>query len=90
MVENDTLRDAATFFAFVLAGLYAYLKSPKAANPPLDPAIKSIGMEWGNKEQMERLVEQVKRIADTLQKDEQDAMKETMDELLEELKRQGR
>lgn len=64
-MDSETLKSAAAALAFILAGLWAYLKNPKAS-PPTNSVLGTIGMEYGNREQTERLITQVTRCADSL------------------------
>lgn len=87
MPDNETLRNAATFIIFMFAGLWAYFRSPKQSPPTQSPVLTGVGMEFGNREQTERLIAAVNRVADEIANRKTDEMTDTMKELLERLRR---
>lgn len=56
--DTDTLKSAAAFMAFVLAGLWAYFSQQKRPSPA-NPVLAGVGLELGNREQTERLISEV-------------------------------
>ncbi|MBP0438401.1 hypothetical protein [Tianweitania sediminis] len=56
----------------------------KPAAPPAS-ALQSIGMELGNKEQMERLIKAVDAVAHAINDKKQSEMDDKLDELLEKI-----
>ncbi len=87
MPDNETLKNAAAFIAFLLAGLWAYFRSPKPQPPVASPVLAGVGMELGNREQTERLIAAINRVADEIANRKTDEMTDTMNELLERLRR---
>lgn len=59
---SEIITLAGVFVGGILAGAIGYLRKAPASQQ--QPVLQGIGMELGNKEQSERLIEQVKRIAD--------------------------
>lgn len=58
MPNNDSLKSAAAFIAFILAGLWAYFR-PQRRPATQSPVLTGVGIELGNREQTERLVGEV-------------------------------
>jgi hypothetical protein len=56
--DTDSLKSAAAFIAFVLAGLWAYFRPPRRQPSP-NPVLTGVGIELGNREQTERLIGEV-------------------------------
>jgi hypothetical protein len=86
--SNEVLASAAFFIASVLAALYSYIRKPPPAPPTTSAVITGIGGELGNRQQMDMLIHEVRRIADAAEKlvdQKQISMREKMDELLERL-----
>ena len=83
MPDNDTLKSAAAFIAFVLAGLWAYFRVPNRPAP--SPVLTGVGLELGSREQTERLIEQVKRIADVLEDKNQAKIEDKLEDLAEKV-----
>jgi hypothetical protein len=65
MFDNDTFLMVGGFVAAFLAGLFGYFKRPKEMTR-VDPVLSGIGLEYGNREQSERLIVEAKRQADAL------------------------
>ena len=63
---NDFLTLAGVFVGGVIAGLIGYFRPKKQAVRSSDPVLTGVGMAFGEHDQMERLVGQVKRIAESL------------------------
>lgn len=70
----------------ILGAVGQYLRS-RQAPPALPPAIASIGADLGNREQMERLIAEVKRIADVLDDKNAAGINERLDALAEHVER---
>lgn len=70
----------------LLAGVGRYLtrKKDAPAKAP-DSMLAAIGLEFGTREQGERLIAELKRIADTLADKKQNEMDDKLDELLERM-----
>ncbi len=88
MPSNEVLASAAFFIASVLAALWTYIRKPPPSPATTSTVITGIGGEFGNRQQMDMLIIEVKRIADALQAlsdQKQNDMNEKMDELLERL-----
>lgn len=56
--DTDSLKSAAAFIAFVLAGLWAYFR-PQRRPATQNPVLTGVGIELGNREQTERLIGEV-------------------------------
>ena len=84
--------NAGILVAALVSGAYAYFKQPKKPELISPPAavITGVGMELGSREQTERLITAVNGVAAAIRDKKQDEMQDTMDSLLEELKRQGK
>lgn len=65
MPSNEVLASAAFFVVSVLAAAWSYWRKPPALAKP-DPVLTGVGLEFGSREQTERLIAEVKRIADAL------------------------
>jgi hypothetical protein len=88
--DTDSLKSAAAFIAFVLAGLWAYFR-PQRAAPPSNSILAGVGIELGNREQTERLISEVHgiRVAVEILADRRtEEMEDIHRELLERLDRQ--
>ncbi|MEO5756896.1 MAG: hypothetical protein ABIQ51_08600 [Mesorhizobium sp.] len=53
--DSDTLKSAAAFIAFVLAGLWAYFRPQR--RPAAGTVLTGVGLELGTREQTARLIE---------------------------------
>ena len=65
LFDNETFLMIGGFVAAFLAGVFGYLKRPKEMTR-VDPVIAGVGLEYGNREQMERLIAETKRQAEAL------------------------
>jgi len=69
----------------LLAGVGRYLTRKKEAPKPPDSMLAAIGLEFGTREQGERVIAELKRIADTLADKKQHEIDDKLDELLERM-----
>ncbi|WP_312795530.1 hypothetical protein [Tianweitania sp.] len=80
---------ARNLFYIVLAVgggvMFIYGRNRPAPSASLAPGVAAIGMELGNKEQVERLIAAVNRIGDILADKKQHEMDDKLDELLEKM-----
>jgi len=65
----------------LLAAVGQYLNRPKQTAKP-DPVLGGVGLELGNRAQLDLLITQVKRIADIMENKRQTEMEETLEELV--------
>ena len=81
---NEYLTLGGVFFSGIIMGLVGYLKKrpePAEANPVL----ASVGLELGNRMQMDELIKSVDRIGDILEDKKQAGIKEGLKEILERM-----
>jgi len=78
------------FFGGIFLAIAAYYgKKVPPAPPASSPVLASVGLELGNRDQVERMIHELKRIADALQSlsDHRQAdMQDAMEELLEKMR----
>lgn len=92
----DLWANLGILLAAAVAALAGYFgpkifgRTPASSPSPTSPVITGVGLELGNREQTERLITAVNGVAAAIRDKKQDEMQETMSDLLEELKRQGR
>lgn len=87
----ELLTGAFVGFLILLGGLGRYLDGRR--NPPrpaMDTSASVIGLELGNRHQMERLIEQVERIGDILADKKSAELMDTQEQMLELLRRMDR
>ena len=78
------------FYAVLAVGgaiMFIHSKNRPAAAQAMTSGVASIGMELGNKEQIERLIQAVEKVAKAIHDEEQDEFKVKMEHLLEALER---
>jgi hypothetical protein len=81
---NDLWVHAVYGLLLALAALKQYLDKPK--QPPKNEAIiAGVGLGFGERDQMERLIAEVKRIADALTDKNTSGINHRLDELLERI-----
>lgn len=61
---NDIITFAGVFVGGLIAGLIGYKRKPPA--PASTPVLTGLGMAYAEHDQMERLISEVKRIADAI------------------------
>ncbi len=81
--DNGVVVGAAGFVAAVMAALYGYMRKPKEPGVSVPSSVASIGLELGNRHQMDLLIDQVKRIADVLENKRQSEIEDRLDHLTE-------
>jgi len=84
--QNELITLAGVFFGGLLAGAVGYFKKQKPVGAQT-AVLTGVGMELGNKEQIERLIHAVEKIAKAIHDEEQDEFKLKMEHLLEALER---
>jgi hypothetical protein len=80
---NNALTLAGVFIGAATAAYVGYSK--KWPNKPDHPVLTSVGIELGSREQTERLIEQVKRIADVLEDKAQAKIEDKLEDLAEKV-----
>lgn len=68
----------------VLGAIGQYLRTFKA-KPPQDPVLAGVGIELGNREQTERVIAQLKRIADALTEKNASDISDRLEDLAEKV-----
>lgn len=81
MISNESLAAAAFFIVSMLAAAWGYLRKP-APPQKTDPVLTGIGVELGNRVQMQELVEAVNRVADEIANKKQEEVVDKLDEAL--------
>lgn len=74
---------AGVFVGGILAALVGYRRRPE--RPAAEVAVASVGLELGNKLQMDDLIKAVNRLGDILENKKQAGMEKKLDELLERM-----
>lgn len=81
LAEYFTL--AGVFVGGIFAALVGYRKRPE--RPTSDVAVASVGLELGNKLQMEDLIKAVNRVGDILENKKQAGIERKLGELLDRM-----
>lgn len=77
------------FFGGIMAAVAAYYGKKVPPPPSTSPVLAGVGLEFGSRDQMERMIDELARIAGALESladHRQSDMKDTMDELLDRLR----
>lgn len=93
----ELLASAGAGAIVLLAGAWSYFKNLKNSSNSQDPVLASVGVELGNREQIERLIEAVNGVKDAIldrrqagMEDYMKVMLSKMDRLVEDRQHQGR
>lgn len=82
-LTSDLLVSAGVGLIVLLAAINKYLTTLKGKSGEPGPQVAhSVGIELGNREQIEAMIAQLKRIGDILESKQQTAMDRKLDELL--------
>lgn len=87
MEFNEIVTSAAVFAGTALAAYFGYFR--KVTPPPVDPVITGVGMELGNRQQMDMLITEVRgcRMAlEAIADRKRSEMQETLEDIVERLK----
>jgi hypothetical protein len=82
---NEYITLAGVFFGGIVAGLLGYLRRKPETSSGSEMAVASVGMELGNKLQMDELIKAVNRVGDILENKKQAGIEKRLDELLERI-----
>jgi hypothetical protein len=87
MLTPDILSAAGIGIVVIVAGIGNYLLKYRQASqtPPLSTSATMIGMELGNRHQVEQLIGEVRRIGDILEGKKQASIEGQLTEILERL-----
>ncbi|MBL8578072.1 MAG: hypothetical protein JNK47_12660 [Mesorhizobium sp.] len=81
----DVIVTGVVGLLIVLGAIGKYLKSLNASPP--NPVLTGVGIELGNRQQMDQLIAGVNRIGDILENKKQSAMEGKLEDILERLER---
>ncbi|WFR98731.1 hypothetical protein [Rhizobium tumorigenes] len=81
---NEYLTLGGVFFSGIIMGLVGYLKK-RPEHAEANPVLASVGLELGNRMQMDELIKSVDRIGDILEDKKQVGIKEGLKEILERM-----
>ena len=81
---NEYLTLGGVFFSGIIMGLVGYLKK-RPEHAEANPVLASVGLELGNRMQMDELIKAVDRIGDILEDKKQAGIKEGLKEILERM-----
>lgn len=93
MDTNEIMTLAGVFVGGIFIALLGYIRKPSTAAAQ-DPIVASVGLEFGNRMQMDDLIKEVARIGDILEGKKQAGIEADLKEILERLdaheEREGR
>jgi len=81
---NEYLTLGGVFFSGIIMGLVGYLKK-RPDHPEANPVIASVGLELGNRMQMDELIKAVVRVGDILEDKKQAELRDGFKEILDRM-----
>lgn len=79
---SEAVTLAGVLIGTALAAYIGYFRK-NAAPPPTDPVLTSVGLELGNRKQIDQIITELKRIADALTDKNTAGINERLDHLAE-------
>lgn len=85
--DNETITYVGVLVGTAIGAAVAYFRKAPPPPPSIEPALKSIGLELGNRQQTDQIIEQLKRIADALNDKNTAGITDRLEELAEQIDR---